>query len=185
MTLICSSCCSDSVTVSRDVTLPQHPKRLLWTLILSCLILCQISYDKQMRVVVKGRVADRSAVGSTCVAWNWLFVCFGLKTGLRVWASSVFFTIALSLHWIWFIGCELFHSLPFHLCLLESKEKRWKKNPSQTLQMSLNCCEPLSFDGAHHHYHEKPGTNWKSGYVILSWIWLKVTSKINVSIASQ
>lgn len=53
-TLIYSSRRSDSVNVSRDVTFPQHLKRLLRALILSCLIVCWISYDKQTRVVVRG-----------------------------------------------------------------------------------------------------------------------------------
>lgn len=55
-TLIYSSWRSDSVNVSRDVTFPQHLKRLLRALILSCLIVCWISYDKQTRVVVGGEL---------------------------------------------------------------------------------------------------------------------------------
>lgn len=55
-TLIYSSWRSDSVNVSRDVTFPQHLKRLLRALILSCLIVCWISYDKQTRMVVGGEL---------------------------------------------------------------------------------------------------------------------------------
>lgn len=44
----------DRLNVSRDVTFPQNLKRLLRALILSCLIVCWRSYDKQTRVVVGG-----------------------------------------------------------------------------------------------------------------------------------
>lgn len=44
----------DRLNVSRDVTFPQNLKRLSRALILSCLIVCWRSYDKQTRVVVGG-----------------------------------------------------------------------------------------------------------------------------------
>lgn len=44
----------DRLNVSRDVTFPQNLERLLRALILSCLIVCWRSYDKQTRVVVGG-----------------------------------------------------------------------------------------------------------------------------------
>ncbi len=49
-----SSSSYDRLNVSRDVTFPQNLKRLLRALILSCLIVCWRSYDKQTRVVVGG-----------------------------------------------------------------------------------------------------------------------------------
>lgn len=52
VTLIYSSPCTDGINVSRDVTFPHRLKRLMWAFILSCLIVCWISYDKQTRVVV-------------------------------------------------------------------------------------------------------------------------------------
>lgn len=69
-----SSSSYDRLNVSRDVTFPQNLKRLLRALILSCLIACWRSYDKQTRVVVGGAVdgsvhsAARpgSATGSRC-----------------------------------------------------------------------------------------------------------------------
>lgn len=125
MTLICSSCCSDSVTVSRDVTLPQHPKRLLRALILSCLILCPISYDKQMRrVVVAGRDAHCFAAGSRCVCEIGSWATLDWKTWLQIWDSSV-----LSLHWMWLIGSEPFQPLPCHLCLFDSENKSDERKP--------------------------------------------------------
>lgn len=68
-----SSSSYDRLNVSRDVTFPQNLKRLLRALILSCLIVCWRSYDKQTRVVVGGeRGLGRGALDGNvprCVAF--------------------------------------------------------------------------------------------------------------------
>lgn len=85
MTLICSSCCSDGVTVSRDVTWPQHPKRLLRALILSCWLCVEYLTIHRRAWRLEGR---GSWLDGNCAllcrriqmrSWNWLFVCFGLE----------------------------------------------------------------------------------------------------------
>lgn len=53
-TLIYSSRRSDGINVSRDDTFAQHLKSLSWALVLSCLIVWWISYDKQTGLVVGG-----------------------------------------------------------------------------------------------------------------------------------
>lgn len=135
-TLIYSSWRSDSVNVSRDVTFPQHLKRLLRALILSCLIVCWISYDKQTRVVVGGELGMGGgglwmgihssarqcfAAGSRCFCkWPLCLLQRGFKSPeLRSGFSLQTSRIAGLLQWIWLISSKLFHPLPMSLvCLL-------------------------------------------------------------------
>lgn len=149
-TLIYSSRCSDSINVSRDVTFRQHLKRLLRALILSCLIVCWISYDKQTRVVVGGErgvgwsgglrrgmhSATRPALPPDPDAFaNYLFVYFrGLQNvtlELRSRLSLQTSRIAGLLHWNWLIWGELFHPPLSLVCLLAQKnaypplERHW------------------------------------------------------------
>lgn len=88
-TLIYSSRRSDSVNVSRDVTFPQHLKRLLRALILSCLIVCWISYDKQTRVVVGG---ERGSGGGGGYGWECTpllgLLCRGIQMLLQITSLS-------------------------------------------------------------------------------------------------
>lgn len=110
-TLIYSSLCSlkssssyDRLNVSRDVTFPQNLKRLLRALILSCLIVCWRSYDKQTRVVVGGE----RGLGRRGVAGG---LGEGLRMGTHSAARACFAT-----------GSRCFRKLP--LCLLQRGSKR-------------------------------------------------------------
>ena len=91
-----SSSSYDRLNVSRDVTFPQNLKRLLRALILSCLIVCWRSYDKQTRVVVGG---ERG------LGWR-----EGLRMGTHSAARLCFAT-----------GSRCFCKLP--LCLLQRGSK--------------------------------------------------------------
>lgn len=74
----------DRLNVSRDVTFPQNLKRLLRALILSCLIVCWRSYDKQTRVVVGGeRGLGGGGFGRGAVDGNVLHCSACSATGSR------------------------------------------------------------------------------------------------------
>lgn len=118
-----SSSSYDRLNVSRDVTFPQNLKRLLRALILSCLIVCWRSYDKQTRVVVAGERGSGgwvawveggfgwertppNATGSRCF-FKWPLCLLQraskrkseLRSGFPLQTSR----IAALLHWIWLI----------------------------------------------------------------------------------
>lgn len=70
-----SSSSYDRLNVSRYVTFPQNLKGLLRALILSCLIVCWRSYDKQTRLVVGG---ERGVGWSGVFGWELLTPALGL-----------------------------------------------------------------------------------------------------------
>lgn len=71
----------DRLNVSRDVTFPQNLERLLRALILSCLIVCWRSYDKQTRVVVG--VLGGGSFGRGAADGNLLCCLVSFATGSR------------------------------------------------------------------------------------------------------
>lgn len=80
-----SSSSYDRLNVSRDVTFPQNLKRLSRALILSCLIVCWRSYDKQTRVVVGGErgLGGEGFFGRGAVDGNVLHCSACFATGSR------------------------------------------------------------------------------------------------------
>ena len=112
-TLIESSCRSDDINVSRDVTFAQHLKRLSRALGLSCLIVCWISYDKQTGLVVVG--GKRGSGGWECTRLlgpdpppdpdafaNYHFVYFREDRRVSLESRSGYC-------WFWLIWGKLFH----------------------------------------------------------------------------
>lgn len=173
----------DRLNVSRDVTFPQNLKRLLRALILSCLIVCWRSYDKQTRVVVGGgkgasgggegglRMGTYTpvlsllcfATGSRCF-WK-LPLCLhqrGSKCKIRGFAPQTS-RIAGLLRRIWLIWAETIPSTPV-TCALIGPKKMHIHPQTDIEQMPQGCCEPLStWDVAHQ--RQNRSTTGQSRYI--------------------
>lgn len=146
----------DRLNVSRDVTFPQNLERLLRALILSCLIVCWRSYDKQTRVVVG--VLGGGSFGRGAADGNLLccLVCFAtgsrcfcklplclLQRGSK-WKSELRSGVLLQtsriaglLHWIWLIRGKLFHP---NLSLVHLLAQKMHIHPQTDIEQMLQAC---------------------------------------------